>query len=55
MSIKRKMGWINYSISIIQNEVISNNEVDPTVLILKDFQSFLNEKHTHASVRIMEQ
>lgn len=54
MSIKRKMGSINYSISIIQDEVIRNNEVDPTVLILKDFQSLLNEKYIHPSVRRRE-
>lgn len=28
--------------------------VDPNVLILRDFQSFLNEKHTHASLKIID-
>lgn len=27
---------------------------DPNILILRDFQSFLNEKHTHASLKIID-
>lgn len=46
------MVWISYSVSILQNEVIRNNEVDPNVVILKDSQSCLNGKHTHARLRI---
>lgn len=43
------MAWISYSVSILENEVIRNNEVDPNVLILK---SCLNGKHAHVSLRI---
>lgn len=52
MFINRQMVWISYSVSILQNEVIRNNEVVPNVLILKDFQSCLNGKHAHASLSI---
>lgn len=49
------MCWINDNTSILQNEVIRNNEVDPNVLISKDFQLPLSEKHTHANLRKTEQ
>lgn len=51
MPVSRKRQWINYTHTILLNEAIRNNEVDPNVLILKDFQLSLSEKHTHASLR----